>query len=804
MRRTRETRWLLGLGALLTLRYGLLLGQVVPIIDLHRNDQTGMPKAPYAEGTQVTVTGIATVGSGIYGGNLEIFVQDNTAGVCVFGLNDATRIELGDSLTVTGVVKSYYGLTEIYGFPTQPLQITIHGSGFRVPDPLVLTCWDVANSFFADGSEPNEGRLVRVNRVTYTQTGLYGGPISDGTGSCDLFIDKDTGIPHPTGVFDVVGILRQYDQTSPFTSGYEVSPRYRTDIIMTSGPQLVRDATETDIEPYSVTITWETDAPASSLVRYGRTDEYELGSVGDSSLVTQHAVRLTGLEPATFYHCQVVSTNVTGTTAGRDLLFSTASPPECTGQIIVYFTKSVNAAYASATVANGEVDLAQRLAERIQAAQYSIDFCFYNLTHALVAQALVAAKQRGVRVRVITERDNRSTQIADLVAAGIPVIDDTYGSNDGSGYMHNKFAVFDYWDKSSAADDWVWTGSYNASYAGVSSNAENAVVVQDQALAACYTAEFDEMWGGENSTPNSATARFGSRKTDNTPHWFVIGGRLVEQYMSPSDRTTSKIIAALNTAEASIYFCIYSFTRSDVAEAMQEKWYGVPGFKLKGVFDSGEARDAASQFGNMAGTGPYPWSPKADVWIDLEGGLLHHKYAIVDVYATASDPLVITGSHNWTSSAERSNDENTLIIHDADIANQYLQEFAQRYRAAGGRDDLRTLVEPAVANATSAVPGELELSPFYPNPFNQRARGLVRVPGQRNGPSSPPDRVLVAIYDVRGQRVVTLHDGPIAAGEHELTWEGTDGQGNAVGSGVYFCVLEAGRTRAVQKLSLVK
>jgi phosphatidylserine/phosphatidylglycerophosphate/cardiolipin synthase-like enzyme len=796
--------WALGLGALLSLRTGLLFGQVVPIIDLHHNDHTGMPKAPYAEGTQVTVTGIATVGSGTYGSNLEIFVQDATAGVCVFGLNDPTRVELGDSLTVTGVVKSYYGLTEIYGFPTQPLQFTIHGSGFRVPDPLVLTCWDVANSFLADGSEPNEGRLVRINRVTYTQTGLYGGPISDGTASCDLFIDRDTGIPHPTGIFDVVGILKQYDQTSPFTSGYEVSPRYRTDIIMSSGPHLVRDATETEIEPYSVMITWETDTPASSLVRYGRTDEYELGSVGDSSLVTQHAIRLTGLEPATFYHCQVLSTNAAGTTAGRDLLFSTASPPECTGQIIVYFTKSVNAAYASTTVANGEVDVAQRLTERIQAAQYSIDFCFYNLTHALVAQALVAAKQRGVRVRVITERDNRSTQIADLVAAGIPVIDDAYGNNDGSGYMHNKFAVFDYWDKSSAADDWVWTGSYNASYAGVSSNAENVVLVQDQALAACYTAEFNEMWGRESSTPNSANARFGSRKRENTPHRFMIGGRAVEQYMSPSDRTTSKIIAALNTAEASIYFCIYSFTRSDVAAAMREKWYGVPGFKLKGVFDSSEARHAASQFGNMAGTGPYPWSPKADVWIDLEAGLLHHKYAIVDVYATASDPLVITGSHNWSSSAETINDENTLIIHDADIANQFLQEFAQRYRAAGGRDDLRTLVEPAFSNLAAAVPTKLELSLFHPNPFTQRARAAMKVLAQPGGLSPLPECASVAIYDVRGQRVATLYDGPIAAGERQLTWEGMDDRGNAVCSGIYFCVLEAGGTRVVQKVSLVK
>ncbi|MCU0613306.1 MAG: hypothetical protein MUE60_16160, partial [Candidatus Eisenbacteria bacterium] len=49
---------------------------------------------------------------------------------------------------------------------------------------------------------------------------------------------------------------------------------------------------------------------------------------------------------------------------------------------------------------------------------------------------------------------------------------------------------------------------------------------------------------------------------------------------------------------------------------------------------------------------------------------------------------VITGSHNWSSSAETTNDENTLIIHSPVIANLYLQEFAARYHAAGGNQPL--------------------------------------------------------------------------------------------------------------------
>jgi len=66
------------------------------------------------------------------------------------------------------------------------------------------------------------------------------------------------------------------------------------------------------------------------------------------------------------------------------------------------------------------------------------------------------------------------------------------------------------------------------------------------------------------------------------------------------------------------------------------------------------------------------------------GGILHHKYMLIDADSVESNPIVITGSQNWTSSAEEVNDENTLIIHDAGIAQQHLQEFIARFKEAGG------------------------------------------------------------------------------------------------------------------------
>ena len=67
---------------------------------------------------------------------------------------------------------------------------------------------------------------------------------------------------------------------------------------------------------------------------------------------------------------------------------------------------------------------------------------------------------------------------------------------------------------------------------------------------------------------------------------------------------------------------------------------------------------------------------------------MHHKYAIVDYNSSNSDPIVLTGSHNWSTSAETKNDENTLIIHDLFVANEFYEEFTSRYNQVSGIDDL--------------------------------------------------------------------------------------------------------------------
>jgi len=109
---------------------------------------------------------------------------------------------------------------------------TVHASGAAVPEPLVITCYDVEHAFLANYTEPNEARLVRLNDVTWSGAwpSFSGGiTLTDASGTCTLYIDGTTGIQEmapPTGPFDVVGVIKQYAGYSPpYTSGYELMPR---------------------------------------------------------------------------------------------------------------------------------------------------------------------------------------------------------------------------------------------------------------------------------------------------------------------------------------------------------------------------------------------------------------------------------------------------------------------------------------------------------------------------------------------------------------------------------------------------
>jgi phosphatidylserine/phosphatidylglycerophosphate/cardiolipin synthase-like enzyme len=786
----------------------------VYIINLHNNTSSGVPAAPYGPGTNVTISGIVTSPDSVFNTySTDVYVQDETAGIDIYvlgGIPSGLHFRLGDSVTVSGNIKQFNGLTEI---DDPVVTLITHASGRPVPEPLALTCAQVNASFGGapNYSEPNESRLIKINGVQLVsgswpvtkQTSNITLQISDGTATTTLFIDMDSGVngsPQPIGYFDVIGILKQYDSTSPYTSGYEIVPRFASDIIQQGlGPIITTGPQEDSLTTTSAMIFWTTNTASTSVVDYGTTTSYG-NTVSDPTLVTSHAVPLTGLSPNTVYHYQVSSTDAQGTRTSNDHVFVTVS--DVAGELHIYFNKSVDTSYQKGTPALGNQDTHQKLVDRINAATYTIDCCFYSFSLSAVADALIAAKTRGVQVRFIVEQDNSgSTQISRLVAAGIPVITSTYGGNHGQaqgwGINHNKFAVFDCQTGTSKTDDWVWNGSWNCSISG-DNDANSSLTIQDYGLASAYEIEFNEMWGSETVTPDPNNAKQGNRKSNNTPHKFTITGIPMQEYMSPSDGTQDKIIQAIGTADSSIYFCILSFTNNEISAAMKQKWDNVSGFQVRGVFDGssiGPITDGSEWYALSGDPAAYNyWNPPADVWQDAlpSADLLHHKYMVIDSSWPDKDPTVIVGSHNWSNAANTVNDENTLVIHSATVANIYLQEFAARYHEAGGSGSILT----SVKDFTGAPSPNIVLE-TYPNPFNPSLNVRYVLPS--------PAVVSLRVYDVSGRLVKTLQENHSELpGFHSIPWDGKDSSGRNLGSGVYVVRLEAGKVARDEKVVLLK
>lgn len=104
----------------------------------------------------------------------------------------------------------------------------------------------------------------------------------------------------------------------------------------------------------------------------------------------------------------------------------------------------------------------------------------YSFTSAPIAKALVNAEKRGVRVRVILDKSQRTEKYSEadfLIHAGVPTWIDAKHA-----IAHNKIMIID--------GKIILTGSFNFTKAAEDDNAENLLVIQDPALAAKYTANW--------------------------------------------------------------------------------------------------------------------------------------------------------------------------------------------------------------------------------------------------------------------------------------------------------------------------
>ncbi len=142
----------------------------------------------------------------------------------------------------------------------------------------------------------------------------------------------------------------------------------------------------------------------------------------------------------------------------------------------VYFSQ-VNNNEAAAKANDQSID--RVLVQKLATAQNSIDAALHEIDSDRISQALIAAHQRGVRVRIVTETDYMDeASIKALQAARVPIVSD----QGHSGLMHNKFVVID--------RRFIWTGSLNTTDNGAYKNNNNAIWIESAELAENFTSAF--------------------------------------------------------------------------------------------------------------------------------------------------------------------------------------------------------------------------------------------------------------------------------------------------------------------------
>lgn len=287
----------------------------------------------------------------------------------------------------------------------------------------------------------------------------------------------------------------------------------------------------------------------------------------------------------------------------------------------------------------------------INAARHQVDVASFDYNLSSINQALIAAHQRGVLVRLVLDDGNLDDEemarlTGELEKAGIGIAWDQRQA-----FMHNKFVIID--------RTVLWVGSWNLSVNDTYKNNNNILRFAIPELAANYEAEFEEMF---------ASGQFGPRSPRGTPYPVIqlSDGTEIATYFSPEDNPRAALLAQLRQAEREIDFMAFSFTDGEMARILLEK--ARKGVRVRGVFETRNVMGEPSVYTMLREAG-------LDVRLDGNPYTMHHKVILID------GRVVITGSYNFSLNAAKDNDENLLIITNPELASRYQTEFEKVYAA---------------------------------------------------------------------------------------------------------------------------
>lgn len=421
----------------------------------------------------------------------------------------------------------------------------------------------------------------------------------------------------------------------------------------------------------------------------------------------------------------------------------------------VYFNSPTGSADANSPGIN------IRFKNFVDAAENTIIYAaFYDIDNVDAITALNSALNRGCTVYLICDADQVSTNTFSSIT-----ISPEYKVRTSSGSeVHNKFCVI--------KDSSVWTGSWNATDNGTYQNNNNAIIIRSTSIAEIYYNEFWHMWdnGGGGTVGSAKTLTANNGKTE-----YVNGVKVkiyFSPYSSPTLGGTNKAISneiigtnVISSVLENVSFCLFSFAitgDSQIYDSMIDVMN--LGIDVYGIFDITQGNNQTT-YANLRSSGAYVTYNASTRNIQYN---LHHKFAVIDPFTT--NAKVITGSHNWSASANEDNDENTLIIYSTGIAQAYYEEFQKLYIIAGP-------VSSPLKNAVDNVV-------IYPSP----ARGSTKI---GYDVSSGVMSVTIQIYSLSGELVKEINPSITPGTYNEVSWDCSNDDSETVASGLYIVKVNA-------------
>ena len=304
--------------------------------------------------------------------------------------------------------------------------------------------------------------------------------------------------------------------------------------------------------------------------------------------------------------------------------------------------------------------------EMIRDANVSIDMAVMGFTYQPLIDALIHAYDRGVQIRMVGDAGHLyNSGYEAFRERRIPM-----QAGNMQHIMHHKFMVVD--------SRFVFAGTANWTTSDLKHNVNNFIVLDSPFVAADFSAEFEQMFGGA----------FGHNKVEiDNGRRYQVGDTVVEVWFAPNEDVVGRMIERIDAAQQSVRFTIFAFTKDQVGSAFLRKQTALGGATapdglgpVAGVIDQSQLHSNGQyhEVFRLLGGG-------LDLRMDANdnglqpgdyqagGGRLHSKTMVID--AAADVPTVMTGSFNWSASATQSNDEYMLVLEGPRVTADYDAEF---------------------------------------------------------------------------------------------------------------------------------